>query len=171
MTDTPSRPGSDEPTQEFEPLSQVSAEPSVPDAADEVPGTSEADSGRFTRTWFWMILVSSFGLFLVFGSVRAHYWKENAAGTYYVPTQKAMKVLDIWRAQVNGLPDVAHQSILKGVFLFSVFAFIGLAVIGLWLASVEIWTQVPSPKTDRDDSGRRNDGPGEVGVVPELNAG
>jgi hypothetical protein len=99
-----------------------------------------------------MILVSGFGLFLVFGTVTAHYWDENARGTFYVPVTRGMQVLDIWRAQLNGLPEVAHQSILKSVFLASVFAFIGLSVIALWLATVQISSATETSTSDPLDA-------------------
>ncbi|MBA3528330.1 MAG: hypothetical protein H0T91_03275 [Propionibacteriaceae bacterium] len=125
---------------------------------EQTESSGDADSGRFARTWFWMILVSGFGLFLVFASVPAHYWEENAAGTRYVPVTRGMQVLDIWRAQVDGLPEVAHQTVLKAVFLVSTFGFLGLAVVALWLASVEVRSNSTEPgggpgSTDRIDIG------------------
>lgn len=131
-----------------EPITTIStgAEEAVPE---------DVDPGRSIRTWFWMLLIAGFGLFLVFGSVRAHYWRHDIFGNSY-PVRRGVDVLDVWRAQVNGLPDVAHQTVLKVVFLTSVFGFIGLAVIALWLASVVVRPEVTPPPAD---SGMA-DGPG-----------
>lgn len=160
MLDTPVRPGPDEPTTEFE-LVLTAPESCVDsDAASKDTGEA-ADPGRLIRTWVWMIVVSGFGLFLVFGSVRAHFWDENAAGTYYVPVTRIMQVLDIWRAQVNGLPEVAHQQVLKSVFIASVFAFIGLSVIALWLATVEIYQAPAAGNADGDSGGSDAASPSE----------
>lgn len=116
--------------------------------SDDTAGSTgiviDHDPGRYVRTWFWMILVAGFGLFLVFGSVEAHYWVRN---TY---VERGTNVLDVWRAQVNGLPDVAHQTVLKTVFLVSVFGFIGLAVVALWLASVEVRPELRVRVNDDD---------------------
>jgi len=129
----------------------------IPDSpSDDTPASrnsvSDEDPGRYFRTWFWMILVAGYGLFLVFGSVEAHYWVRNS----YV--ERGTNVLDVWRAQVNGLPDVAHQTVLKTVFLISAFGFIGLAVVALWLASVVVRPDLSARVNDvdgTDDSARR----------------
>ena len=144
MTDTSVQPEPDGFVPQKEPVvlikdsSPDSTEPPVEDAPET------ADSAKTIRTWVWMILVSGFGLFLVFGSVQIHYWPAPN-----VQDTKGMQVLDVWRAQVNGLPDVAHQAVLKSVFLVSVFGFIGLSVVALWLATVQIWN---APAADTGDS-------------------
>ena len=130
---------------------------------DHLPGR-EADPGRFVRTWVWMIVVSGFGAFVVFGSVNARYWELNATATRYVPVERGMTVIDIWRAQVNGLPDVAHQAVLQALFLTSVFGFIGLSVIALWLVSVEVR---PGSMVDRTDPGVED----EPSPLPSPTAG
>ena len=162
MADTPAHPGPDDPTSEFEPIAPEVESPKAAEPAPDEAAGQQQDPGRFIRTWVWMILVSGFGLFLVFGTVTAHYWDENASGTYYVPVTSGMQVLDIWRAQINGLPDVAHQSILKSVFLVSVFGFIGLSVIALWLATVQIWNASGSDKSDSVDDGSTDSAPDSV---------
>ncbi len=170
MPDTPIHPGPEDPTSESAPLPSDSKSEFATDATIEVD-VKHADTGRFVRTWVWMIVVSGFGLFLVFGSVRAHYWDENARGTYYVPVTRGMQVLDIWRAQVNGLPEVAYPVVLKSVFLVTVFGFIGLSVIALWLATVEIWN---APAADKGDSttGGATSGPApDTAPAPGASAG
>ncbi len=163
MPDTPAHPGPDDPTSEFKPITPA-VEPdgaakaaSDADSNVDTDAVEQADPGRFIRTWVWMIVVSGFGLFLVFGSVSAHYWEENARGTFYVPVTEGMQVLDIWRAQVNGLPAVTHEGALKAVFLVSVFGFIGLSVIALWLATVEIWNPPEVEKSDSTEGGMAED--------------
>ena len=170
MPDTPAHPGPDDVTAEFEPVSSAS-ETNADSNATQEEETERADAGRAIRTWVWMILVAGFGIFLVFGSVSAHYWELNSRRTLIVPTTRGMQVLDIWRAQVNGLPDVAHQAVLKSVFLVSVFGFIGLSVIALWLATVEI-RNAPAVDTNDVAPGSTTDGPApQAASAPGASAG
>lgn len=130
-----------------------------------------ADSGRLLRAWVWMILVSAFGGFLVFGSVSAHYWEVNDRRTLIVPVTEGMQVLDIWRAQLDGLPDVTHQTVLKSVFLLSVFGFIGLSVIALWLATVEILNAPPRDTHDASTGGSSDGVASEAASAPGASLG
>lgn len=121
----------------------------IDSSGDDTTPLPDDDPGRYARTWFWLILAAGFGLFLVFGSVQAHYWLSGRK------VRRSTGVLDVWREQLNGLPDVAHQTILKSVFLVSVFGFIGLAVIALWLASVEVRSDLPVRDADSDATDAR----------------
>ena len=170
MADTLAHPGPDDPTSEFVPITAAVEPTNCVDAASEETAGQQQDPGRLIRTWVWMILVSGFGLFLVFGTVTAHYWDENASGTFYVPVTSGMQVLDIWRAQVSGLPEVTHQGILKSVFLGSVFGFIGLSVIALWLATVQIWNAPVSAKCDTFEGGNADTSP-DMAQAPSTSAG
>lgn len=110
--------------------------PAVVDGGRSEAHEEAADPGRSARAWFWLALVAAFGLFLVFGSVQAHYWRRDSLGSHPVTSSK--NVLDVWDAQLNGLPSVAHDSMLKALFLGCLFVFLGLTAVALWLATVEI---------------------------------
>lgn len=132
MVDETPNTAADDPTTPIPALADSGRPEAQGEAAEEQP----SDPGRSARAWLWLALVAAFGLFLVFGSVQAHYWQKDSLGNHPVTTSK--NVLDVWDAQLNGLPSVAHDSLLKALFLGCVVVFLGLTAVALWLATVEI---------------------------------
>jgi uncharacterized membrane protein len=65
---------------------------------------------------------------------------------------------------------VAHQGVLKSVFLVSVFGFIGLSVIALWLATVEIRHAPAAEESDSNDGAPLGETPAAA-TAPGASAG
>ena len=74
----------------------------------------------------WGIVALGFVGYLVFGTVSARIWRFNRL--YF----EDRRILEIWRYEVNNLPDVPTQGALTLLYYGSVVVLIGGVVLGLW---------------------------------------
>jgi hypothetical protein len=107
----------------------------------------ERPSLRGVRTWFWAVLVVTFAVFVLFGSVPTHSYLRNTSNRV-VPRIRDVSLREIWQLQADNLPDFGGNLLPTVVYYGAILLFVlgSAAVVWFALAPNPAWVDRPTPR-------------------------
>jgi hypothetical protein len=127
------------------------AAPPADDLDETTPASSTQHQPRARLTpgalFFGALVCLGFVAFILLAKVTVHY--QDALGDR---VSRNMRVLDVWQRLRNDLPDVAHPTLLRVAFDFSIILVIAGSLACVWLALMAASPKAHGEQRDRRDN-------------------
>jgi hypothetical protein len=115
----------------------------TPEATSTSP-SSGSTRRRFDGVIVWAIATVLICSYVALGSLKARFWQLDVFQQAWTQKIESRRVLHIWSYQLDHLPEVSSEGLLKAAFGGALFVVILGTVIGMWII-------LDHPKTSLDD--------------------
>lgn len=95
----------------------------------------EEDRARRPRHVAWALLTGAFLVYLAVGSMPVHAFRVSILNRR-VADPRTETLLNVWRVQVNRLPELGSDAVLEAAFLGAILLFVAGTAAALWFALV-----------------------------------